>query len=818
MHQTITGLLVRNDPLDAVWRESETALDFARAAKFRDVVDLIVSQQRFIASMQGRDATFSAFSDERFDEVAFEAQLTAAGTPTVVCLHWIRKLKARYLSGDYADALSASNQAKTLLWISAVQLQMLDYIYYTALTVAALYENGSADEQAGWRALLTAHQEQLREWAEIYPPTFADKHALVSAEVARIEGRDADAMRRYEQAIQSAREHGFVQYEGVAHELAAGFYAARGVDRIAYVYLRDARRCYLQWGAHGKVRRLDELYPHLEEERPATSGPATIDAPVAQLDVETVVKASQAVSGEIVLENLIGTLMVIAVEHAGAERGLLILPRSDQLWVEAEATTGRKTVEVAIRRTPLAPSELPVSMLQCVIRTQEPVISDDALREKAFSADEYVTSRRVRSVLCLPLIKQAKLVGVLYLENNVAASVFTPARIAVLKLLASQAAISLENAQLYADLTASEERWRKLFESVPVGVALLGSDRRYVAANPALQKMTGYSETELRRLSPADITHEDDQAATEAIVAANAAGEPFTPRIEKRYRRKDGGVIWAEVDSFRAPAAGGAPILAAVAVDITERKLAEAALRDARADLERMARLTTMGELTASIGHEINQPLTAIVTQSEAALRFLGRVEPDLDEVQDALSAIRQDGMRAGEVIRGLRALARKSGPQLTRLDLDDVIRDVLAIARGELLRHDVVLRTELTADGRPVMGDQVQLQQVLLNLIMNGVEAMKEVTDRARELTVSSMLSEPSSVLVAVKDMGTGLDPAVAERMFQPFFTTKRDGLGMGLAICRSIIETHGGRLWAAPRVPHGAEVRFTVPLRVER
>jgi len=185
--------------------------------------------------------------------------------------------------------------------------------------------------------------------------------------------------------------------------------------------------------------------------------------------------------------------------------------------------------------------------------------------------------------------------------------------------------------------------------------------------------------------------------------------------------------------------------------------------------------------------------------------------------VLDALSSIRQDGMRAGEVIRGLRALARKSGPQLTRLDIDDVIRQVLALARGELRRHYIVLRTELAADGRPVMGDQVQLQQVLLNLIMNGVEAMKEVTDRARELTVSSTLSEPSSLLVGIKDAGTGLDPAVVERMFQPFFTTKRDGLGMGLAICRSIIENHGGRLWAAPRELHGADIRFTVPLWVD-
>jgi C4-dicarboxylate-specific signal transduction histidine kinase len=221
-----------------------------------------------------------------------------------------------------------------------------------------------------------------------------------------------------------------------------------------------------------------------------------------------------------------------------------------------------------------------------------------------------------------------------------------------------------------------------------------------------------------------------------------------------------------------------------------------------------------MSELTASIAHEISQPLAAIVTQSETALRFLNRDEPDLDEARDSLSSIREDGMRAGDVIRGLRALARKSGPQLTRLDIDDVVREVLALARGELRRHDVVLRAELAAEDRPVMGDRVQLQQVLLNLIMNGVEAMREVTERARELTISTALAEPGSVLVAVQDTGAGLDPAVSQRMFQPLFTTKPDGLGMGLSICRSIVEAHGGRLWVSPRAPHGADIRFTVPL----
>jgi PAS domain S-box-containing protein len=815
---SVIGLLLRNDPLDAVWRESERGLDLIRKARFGEGAHIIVSLRRFTATMQGRTTTFSTFSDAQFDEATFEAQLTRLRLPIVICQHWIVKLNARFLSGDYAEALASADKAKPLLWAMVGFSQLLDYFYYTALTVAALYANGSADEQHSWRELLTAHREQLREWTDNNAPTFADKYALVSAEIARIEGRDVDAMRLYQQAIQSAHDHGFVQNEGLAHEVAACFYAAHGLEKIARMYLQDARCCYLQWGAHGKVRQLEERYPHLQEERAPTLGAATIGAPVAQLDVETVVKASQALSGEIVLENLIKALMVIAVEHAGAARGLLIMPRSDKLWVEAEATTDPNTVEVNLRRGLVAPSELPLSILQYVIRTGEPLISDDATKERPFSADEYVASKHVRSVLCLPLIKQAQLVGVLYLENNVAASVFTPARIAVLKLLASQAAISLENARLYGELATSEERWRNLFESVPVGVSLIGLDQRYMATNPAYQRITGYSEAELRSLTPVDIIHEDDRAAAKAIITAQLAGQPYVQHRQSRYLRKDGGVIWAEVDAFPAPVAGSVPLLGGLVVDITERKRAEEALRDARADLERMARLTTMGELTASIAHEINQPLAAIVTQSEAALRFLDRDEPDLDEVQDALSSIRQDGVRAAEVILSLRALAKKSGPQLTKLDINDVIMKVLAITRGELLRHNVVLRTKLAAGGEPVAGDQIQLQQVLLNLIMNGVEAMTVVSERARELMVSSTLVEPGNVLVAVEDTGAGLDPVVAERMFQPFFTTKPEGLGMGLAICRSIVEAHGGRLWVSPRTPHGADVRFTVPLYAER
>jgi PAS domain S-box-containing protein len=449
--RSVTVLLLRNDPLDAARRQSEVALDFVRKAKFRDYTDAIVTQQRFIATMQGRTATFSTFSDAHFDEAAFEVQLTTNRSALIVLFYWIMKLKARFLSGNYAEAVAAAGKAEPLLWAGAAHIQVLGYFYYTALAIAALYENAGADEQNRWRELLQAHREQLRTWVDNHPPTFADQHALVSAELARIEGRDRDAMRLYEEAIRMARENGFVQNEGVANELAARFYLKCGIEKAAYSYLRDARHCFLRWGALGKVKQLDELYPAIEE-RAFVRPTNTIGTSVEQLELETVVKASHAVSSEIVLEKLIKTLMTIAVEHAGAERGFLILPHAGEFRIAAEANTQRDSVDVQLQDASVKPTDLPDSLLNYVIRTQESVILDDASTQNLFSQDDYVRHRGPKSVLCLPLVKQVNLVGILYLENNLAPRVFTPKRLAMLAMLASQAAISLDHARLYADL------------------------------------------------------------------------------------------------------------------------------------------------------------------------------------------------------------------------------------------------------------------------------------------------------------------------------------------------------------------------------
>jgi PAS domain S-box-containing protein len=824
MDRSVTVLLLRNDPLDAVWRESEKSLDFVRKAGFRDMADAIVSQQRFIAAMQGRTATFSTFSDPQFDEATFEAQLTGDRmTLMISCFYWILKLKARFLSGDYAEALAAADNAKPLLWAAAAQIQSLDYFCYAALTAAALYEEASADEQTRWRGLLTAHREQLREWVESYPPTFGDKYALVSAEIARLEGRDADAMRLYEKAIQSARENGFVQNEGLVHELAARFYAARGAETVAHACLREARRCYLRWGASGKVRQLEQLHPHLRDATIPASSITTIGAPVGQLDIGTVLKAAQAVSGEIELGKLIEMLLRIAVEHAGAERGLLILFQGDQPQIAAEATTGRGQVEVILRQTAMSRAELPESMLHYVIRTRESVILDDALAQNPFSTDEYIARKRARSTFCLPLVKQSKLIGVLYLENGLASHVFTPARISVLELLASQAATSLENARLYHDLGEREARIRRLIEANIIGMMIWADDGRIIEANEAFLGMLGFSSEDLTsgRLNRKDMTPAEWHDADDKALAQLRDTGTIQPR-EKEYFRKDGSRVPVLVGA--ASLEGSRKETVSFVLDLSERKRAEENLREsqqrygeAQIALAHANRVTSMGQLTASIAHEVNQPLAAVLTNAAACLRWLDRDTPDLTAARRSVEWIVDDGNRASEVIQRIRALANKNSLEKVPLDVNDVVRETIPLVRRELIRHQVLLRMELASAPVIILGDRVQLQQVIINLVMNSIEAMQSVTDRPRELLVQSREREPHQWLVSVTDCGIGISAEDAERLFNAFFTTKASGMGMGLAICRSIIESHGGQLWATATEPHGATFQFTLPVNAD-
>jgi signal transduction histidine kinase len=248
-------------------------------------------------------------------------------------------------------------------------------------------------------------------------------------------------------------------------------------------------------------------------------------------------------------------------------------------------------------------------------------------------------------------------------------------------------------------------------------------------------------------------------------------------------------------------------------LDISERRHAEEAASRAKAELARLTRLSTMGELAGSIIHEVVQPLTAIVMNAEACLRWLDRDQPDLGKARSTISDVVRDGQRANDVVKGLRALARRSGSEMTKVDINDAIREVMTLLRSELQRGGVTLQIDLVSDEMPILGDRVQLQQVLLNLVRNGIEAMCTISDRPRILRIRSELTENGEGLFAIEDTGVGLNPASADRIFDPLFTTKLDGMGMGLSICRSIVEAHRGRLWASPTLAHGTVMRFTLP-----
>ena len=554
----------------------------------------------------------------------------------------------------------------------------------------------------------------------------------------------------------------------------------------------------------------------------------------AQVDVGTVIKASQAVSGEIELGKLIETLLRIAVEHAGAERGLLILFRSARLWLEAEAATRNGDVEVTVRKAEVTSADLPESLLRHVIQSQKSVILDDATAPTLFSADAYVQQRQPRSVLCMPLMKQAKLVGALYLENNLTPCVFTSNRIAVLEVLASQAAISLENATLFADLQQENAERRRAEEELRSSEAFLaegqrishtGSWRWNISTGDLVWSEEYFrifgvdpKETAPTHQSFLDRVHPDDRTQVQGN-HYKAVREKHSFSHEYRIILPDGSIKYLHgVGRPVLTAEGELNEFVGTTMDITERERREEALRTAQADLTRVARLTMMGELAASIAHEINQPLGAMVASGNACVRWLAKDQPQLEEARRAAERLVRDGHRAADILKSVRALAGASAPDMTKLDINDAIREVLILTRSELHEHDVLLEAELSDGQAFVMGDRVQLQQVILNLVMNAIEAMSTDTNVPRLLCVRSQGEGPGAVLITVEDSGPGISPENIDRLFEAFFTTKPSGMGMGLSICRSIINAHGGRLWVSPGSPRGTVFQFTVPSAAKR
>ncbi|HYC43073.1 MAG TPA: EAL domain-containing protein [Noviherbaspirillum sp.] len=508
-YRTPWQMIEKGESLEAVSKALQKYAAFAQQSHNDAAWRAVRLEQQFVASMMGATSEQAGFSDDSFDEAeclqTFEKTRFRSGT----AFYHVMKLIASYLYRRYGDALDASRLAMDMQDVMISMPIEATSTFYQALTYTALYTQVDADRRIALSDTLKEHQKRLHQWAKNCPQNFLHRCAMVAAEIARIEGRDLDAMQRYEQAIRLAAQHGFIQDEALANELAAHFYRTRGSGRSADAYLRHAHASYARWGAAGKVRQLESLYPQLQGGETSVTDDS-LPRGTLQLDALAVIKASQALSGEIAFDRLLSRLLQVVIEQAGAQRGYVILQHGGELAIEAEAVLDEHGVVQARRLNSIrlaSATLLPVTLVQYVWRTRQKVLLESASADARFASDPYIASNQLKSVLCQPIFRQAELVGLLYLENNLLAGAFSADALGVLELLSSQAAISLENARLYTDLEEenaerrrierelqlSEAHYRRLFETAKDGILLLHSDSGVVTdVNTCLLHMLGY--------------------------------------------------------------------------------------------------------------------------------------------------------------------------------------------------------------------------------------------------------------------------------------------------------------------------------------
>jgi PAS domain S-box-containing protein len=816
----VAGLLLRGDALDTLRHEAAKNVDFVRNARAGGMAELVRDQQRFIAALQGRTVALDSFTDASFDDAAFEADLGPQRLQPVVCFHWILKLQLHFLAGELRAAQAAAERARPLLHTAMAPTQLLDYHFFDALTLAALHDGADAAERAQARAAIGRHLETLREWAAARPPAFADKRQLVEAELARIEGRDGDAMRLYEAAIAATREYGLVQHEALAHELAAAFYGARGFAAFADLYLREAHRAYGRWGATAKLRQLEAAHPALRAAVPGASD--------AQLDLLALMKASQAISGRIDLSEVVDTLLRQMLESAEAQHGALVLVRDEGLVLAAEASVGNApepSVQFMPRGQPLRPDMLPVSVLNHVQRSRERLLLGDATRPHPFADDPYFAARPTKSLLCLPILRHASLVGLLLLEHRAVPHAFTAERLRVLDALAAPAAISLENALLYdalreenaerkraeEALRASEVRNRGIFESNIIGVFFIDITGRITDANTAFLEMLGYTSADLQgagltwqALTPPELLANDELRRQEILLNGVCA------QYEKAYIARDGRRVPVLVCSGLI----NHPINGAVAfvLDLTARRQAEAE-REARSVAEQASR--TKSEFLANMSHEIRTPMNAILGMSHLALQSGLNAEQrnyvqKVHQSAESLLGIINDILDLSKIEAG--HLQMESIP----FELAEVL-DKLATVVGMQAEQKGLELVFAVPRGLPfkLIGDPARLGQVLLNLCNNAVK----FTERGEVVIAIELLEHVGSTAhlgFEVRDSGIGIPPDQQQRLFQPFVqadasTSRRfGGTGLGLAICRHLVRMMGGEISLDSTPGQGSRFRF--------
>jgi predicted ATPase/signal transduction histidine kinase len=861
--QMVEVLFAMGTELSRAHAECEASLVFTQKVGHQDMAGLLLAYRQAIRCLQNRTHQRARYEDDGFSEKGYLDSIRES--PLVLCEYQILRVQTSYLLGDLADALEMSRAAGTNLHLVRPLLPSIDYALYTALALAAYYPTASSSEKDALLAQLKEHLHSLDTWAQGCPENFRQKYQLVAAELARLEGRQSDAMRLYDSAIDSAHQNEFPQDEALAYDLAGRFYYSLGHRRIASPYLRAAVKGFARWGATAKAVALEEEFPDialteaLPWKTPTTREPA--GAGGGSLDLLSILKAAETISGEVVLDRLLERLMTVCLEVAGAQRGALLLHEDGSLFVRAVGSTSEP---VSHERTPFHSSpDVPSSMVAQAYDIGDAVILANA-RQSPFSSDPYVVSHALKSALAVPIRRQASSVGVLYLENNLATRAFAPGRVRVLRLLSSQMAIALENSRLFEKLQVEVEERRRAeravrflaessivlaesldYETILTRVAglavpfladccmVLVRDEPQTFHCVAVACALSAKEACLRELQQRHPLRWDSQMP--GVVALRTRQPQLIPEVSKEHLRafSPDAEYFEQLRTLGIRSAMAVPLIAldqslgsisffsvtparhygpvdlALAQELARR--AAISLDNARLYREAQAAIRLRDEFLSIASHELYTPLTSLQLSMQSLERAAGNASPEVVArvSQNARRQMRRLTHLIDELLSVSRLQADQLHLQLEEVDLVAITRDVVEHFSEESARSGSPL--QLHADA-PVMGrwDRTRLEQVITNLLGN---ALKFGSRKPVELSITS---GEGIALLTVQDHGIGIPtdrlPHIFGRFERAVSAREYGGLGLGLYIVHEIVSALGGsvRVDSTP----GVGTRFTVYL----
>ncbi|MEH2147316.1 trifunctional serine/threonine-protein kinase/ATP-binding protein/sensor histidine kinase [Nostoc sp.] len=877
----IWAMLIKGDRLFEVYAETEKYLSYVQQVNDPNMLYAFTLQRQFLLSLQDISKNTDLLDDCNREDIPYiEVWRQKNNFEHGINWYCFLKIQLSYLYGRYTDAVKAAEEAEKTLASNSGFFPIIQYHFYYPLSLIALYPNATLENKKQYWEIIREHQQTQKNWAHNCPKNFLHRYLLLSAEMARISGKYMDAIESYDRAIAKARENEYLNEEALANELAAKFYLEWGKERIAQEYLINAYYCYTHWGAKAKVDDLEQRYPQLlapilhqmrsrsDSERVSLLMPsqtitninsiATLHPSISKsvtsssntsiiLDLATVLKASQTLSSEIELDKLLTKLLQVVIENAGADKCALLLLKEGRLVIEATAKVGQQStvlqsifVEDSV--------DVPHSLIYAVKRNLQPTVIFDITMYPALIADPYIMLQQPKSLLCTPILYQGKLLGILYLENNLTTGAFSSDRVEILNLLCTQAAISLENARLYQqaqdtleNLGQTEQFLRLIIDNIPQSVFWKDRNSVYLGCNQKFAETSGIGVPE-NVIGKTDYdfswTSEESDWYVKCDRRIMESGQAELNIIET-LQQADGKQIWSNTNKIPLKNKEGNVFgILGTSEDITEYYQAQQLLQQQKQQLEQALqelqtmqlqlvqgeKMSALGNLVAGVAHEINNPVGFIAGNLEPAKDYIkdlfglinlyqqkfpnpgSDIKDEIDAID--LNYLREDlpklldSMKLGvsrirSISTSLRTFSRADKDYKVPFDIHEGIDSTILILRHRLKANENRPAIEVVKNyGKLPLVECFagQLNQVFMNLLANAIDALEQYnTEHSLEailanpncITIQTRVAESGQhVLIKIADNGVGMSPEVKQKVFDHLFTTKPVGKGTGLGL----------------------------------